>query len=231
MSVLMDFRVNAKAEFDFSVVKLKFERAAWDLVRVTTFDAEGNVESLSAGVEEGDLISFRPIPPAGFKVSTDKLMVKLPEAYVFLPKRSASLVLRFPADLGVFAGGSQILRVPLSRIKYALYGPSDLGTLCRYFGTDILESSYPEALGFVKLNVTNSYKDPVSVGKIVVPAEGLGIYVTEGNEIVFSSVDISIVDPGYAEVSANAKPSLGHANFKYSMRGHAVKYSMHYGLV
>lgn len=229
--MLREFKVVDKVDVDLKVARLTFERINADLIKLTIVDENGIPTSLnvSAGVDE--VVSLKPVPPAGFKVSVDNLMIKFSDVVTLLPNRTASISLRIPADLGVYVNGVQISKVPLSRVKYALYGPPDLGVLCRFVSDEIVAKSLPQALGVIKLVVSNAYKESIRVGKVVLPLEGLGIYVTEENAIVFNSINVNVSDPNYAEVVTDVNPSLNNVGFKQSFEGRRVRYVMLYGLV
>ncbi len=91
--------------------------------------------------------------------------------------------------------------------------------------------SSPQALGVIKFVMNNVYEEFVHVGKVVLPLESLGIYVTESDTLVFNSVSINVSNPNYAEVITDVSPSLNNARLKYSLKRRRVKYVMPYGLM
>ncbi len=100
--MLTEFKVVSKVKLSLQLVKLIFERLNADLIKLTVIGEDEFLISLNASVGVDEVIALRPTPPAGFKVGVDYLMVKFSETVVLLPKKTISVDLRIPADLGVY---------------------------------------------------------------------------------------------------------------------------------
>lgn len=191
---------------DFEYLSLVFTRLGPDLVRLVARVGNGEVPLGLLNVPAGRSVEVLPHPPVGGGVRVDYLMIRLAEEVSMLPGESAVLDQQVPVDLVVRVGGVPLRVVPV-KAKYALYGPPDLGVLCRYSSTTLIQG-LPECLrARVRVRISNSDKEVVRMSRVVIPVGSLGLYLPPTKQPVTSSVRVVVHGPTYAEVTTELMPS------------------------
>jgi hypothetical protein len=224
-----DYRVVNEEVVDLPNGRLVFKRVSKDLLRITK-DVNGYKASKVLNVREDSTLSLRPLPPSGISINVDYILIKFSEPITLIPKSSMTLEVKIPVDLGVYVGNSLADSVPLSKVKYALYGPPDLGVLCRYIDQGITNTVSPKVLGSINMIVNSVLDTVLSVSRVVIPINGLITYLTYDDEIFFNVVEVRATDKNRIEVYTKGKPSVSReVRFKYRSSGKELTYVMMYG--
>ncbi len=224
-----DYRVVDEEVVDLPNGRLVFKRVSKDLLRINK-DVNGYKVSKVLSVGEEYTLSLRPIPPSGISINVDYILIKFLEPITLIPKSSATLEIKIPVDLGVYVGNSLVDIIPLSKVKYALYGPSDLGVLCRYVDQGIISAVNPKVLGSIKIVINSVLDSVLSVGRVVIPINGLITYLTYDDEVFFNVVEARVTDKNRVEVYTKDKPSVSEGvRLRYQSSGTELTYVMLYG--
>ncbi|MEM4035903.1 MAG: DUF432 domain-containing protein [Fervidicoccaceae archaeon] len=226
-----DFEVSRELEVPLPGGRLIVERIDEESVRlVKELRSSKATRVLSLGARES--LSLRPLPPLGGPLEVTCVLFKLPEPLLLLPGARVTLTLAMPADLGIYARGVLVDSVPLTRVKYALYGPSDLGEVCRYVDRGVAESAPSWAAGEISVRIRSLSSSRLEVSRVVIPALGLAASVTEGGEVTFNDVEVEASSVVYAEVRTKTLSSLAEraGRLRYAGEGREVLYVMRYGL-
>lgn len=175
-------------------------------------------------------IALMPYPPVGGKIGVECLFVRFPDEVCITPGETTTLYLSVPVDIGLYVGNSLIRAVSL-RPKYALYGPPDLGDLCRYSSQELVKDLDPCLKTTLRLRVVNSSKTVTRVSKAVLPAKGLGMYLSLSGQPLITSAKLVVYSQTYAEVATELLPSLevGEVS-KLVVEPTIATYIMRYGL-
>ncbi len=227
--VFGDFKVVDEVEVALPYGKIMFKRIDESYLRIIkTVNASVSSKLVSLGFNE--LVSLRPKQPSGNVIEANYLMVKFPEPLTLLPRSSISFSLQLPVDLGVYIGSTLVDSAPVSKVKYALYGPSDLGDLCRYVDKNIVNSTPKEFLGDVTINITSAHDGNLSVTKVVVPLDGLVVFVLSDDRLRFNEVSVRCLSQQHAEVSTSAKAPIPLNEIKYMGKAKESSYVMRHGV-
>lgn len=227
--IYMDFTIDMEETIQLPKGKLVFSRVSDDLVRIV-FNGDLQISPKTVGISRTSLVSLRPIPPSGNLLKVNYLFIKLSEPVTVLPKESINVYFKLPIDVGIYVGNYLVCSLPTVKVKYALYGPPDLGDLCRYIDGVLINSVPDNLLGIIKLVINNQYNEAGTIGKVVVPLNGLQIYLTTSNDLVFNSIYVKLTDLIHAEVSTKLVPSKYVENLKYIFKGTESMYVMKYGI-
>lgn len=224
-----DYRVVNEEVVDLPNGRLVFKRVSKDLLRITK-DVNGYRASKVLNVGEDSTLSLRPLPPSGISINVDYILIKFSEPITLTPESSMTLEVKIPVDLGVYVGNPLVDSVPLSKVKYALYGPPDLGVLCRYIDQGIINTVSPKVLGSINMIVNSVLDTVLNVSRVVIPINGLITYLTYDDEIFFNVVEVRVADKNRIEVYTKDKPSVSEeVKFKYRSSGKELTYVMMYG--
>ena len=141
------------------------------------------------------------------------IMVKLNSPLVIAPNSKVIHYLTMPIEVGVFTITKNISYLidafSLSLPKYALYGSTDLGYICRFHASSISPvmnaKQYEEAVVIMKFK--NNTINWVTISKIVMDAYLVDLYIKD--DIVYlEDCEMSIDDGDVASVFLNNKPPL-----------------------
>jgi len=223
--------VLSEAAAEVAGAKLLFKRIDESLVELRA-SARWYELSLLISAKPTDAIALRPSAPRGGRVAVDCVLAKLEKPLVLVPGSSASASLRIPLDLEVAVNGHVAVSIPLARVKYALYGPPDLGVLCRYAGPELAREAEPQAFGELVAHFSSKARAPCTVAKVVLPLEGLGVYELEGGAVALSDVAVSVEDCSVAEVetSSGIPSAAGQRRVVYASEGRKRTFLMKFGL-
>ena len=226
--IYSELTIQDKVELDLHISKILFMRINDHLVEVNAI-YDNKSETIMLNINRDDIIYLRPEPPSGLKVNVNKVMVLITGGIIIPPTRSLTLDLKIPVDVGIYLGNTLVLKTPLSRVKYSLYGPPNIGVLCRYVNGKILSTSTPETTGIIRIDVNNLSSENIKLNKLVLPSEGLGVYIAEDGKLVFNRVRVRVHDSIKAEVETDDAPSLNGVGYKYSPLIKKASYLMLYG--
>lgn len=224
-----DFKIFDEFEINLLNGKVVFKRINSGHLRIVK-SINSSITSKVINLTVDEFISLRPKQPSGNMIKVNYLMIRFSEPLTLLPKTSTSVNLQLPTDLGVFVGDVLVDSIPLSKVKYALYGPSDIGDLCRYISKEVVDSTPKEFLGSMNVSITSTYADNLSISRVVIPVEGLAVFVLHDNEIRFNNVEVRCLSPLHVEVSTDSKTSLTPSEIRYGGRAEKSSYTMRFGV-
>lgn len=228
-----ELTVKADKEVDFGVFKLIVRRLSKDLVIIDRYAGEKHLSSINVSLGIEEKVRLLPLPPKGGSLKTKYLYLSLQYKPVYVsPKKTVSILLSIPFDLGVFAEKELVDIIPLCKVKYALYGPSDLGVLCRYIDYRVTGSCRKEFLGNIKIRISNATNAKAIVSKIVVPLESIATFLLDDGSVCFNEIYMTIKNHDVAEIATGLTPSSNEKNIVfssgYNMRQY-IQYIMRYG--
>ncbi len=200
------------------------------MVRVVLRKGGSEVPQGTLCVPEGATVTVAPHPPAGGPVSVGCLLVRFPESVFVPPGGTTTLQLPSPVDVALYVRGSLATVVPVS-VKYALYGPADLGDLCRYSSQELVRELGPCLRSVLRVRLSNESKSVVKSSRVVVPLRGLGVYLTPERLPLLTSARMVVRGESYAEVTTELLPSLDVEGVSaLAVAPSAATYVMRYGL-
>ena len=143
-----------------------------------------------------DEVEVRPFPPVNIPSKvTDYLMLRFEEPIV--PSDGQEVWLAAPYDLGVLVNGVTLGYVSPFVVKYALYGPTTEGLVCRFHRTPLMSEppEPPEAGLLVRFTV----RKPRSLDRIVMPVAEVDLFHADGR-IFYERVEAKVEDEIYVEL-------------------------------
>lgn len=225
-----ELTVKANEEIDFGVFKLVLHRLSEDLVTIDRYVGNEHVSSINVSLSIDEKVRLFPLPPKGGSLKTKYLYLSLQHKPVFIsPKKTVSLLSSIPLDLGVFVEKELVDIIPLCKVKYALYGPSDLGVLCRYIDHRVISSCRKEFLGDVRIRISNATDAKTRVSKIVVPLESISTFLLDDGSVCFNEIYMTIKNHEVAEITTGLAPSSDEKNVVFSSSYSTRQYIMRYG--
>ncbi len=122
------------------------------------------------------------------------VMVKLKEPIIINTKSTLEFYLKIPVEVGVFYkydNKSVIVDVfALRLLKYALYGKSDNGLICRYYESSVYFDipriePFKECIAHIRLS--NYLDKAVTVSMLIIPVEGIDLWY-DGTDALLDTV-------------------------------------------
>lgn len=223
-----DYRIENRLNLDLESAKISFERVNDHLVRALVLTTRTTVQKLIE-LERSTLITIKPVPPLAGPINVNCIFYVLEEPIVVLPMSKFGFEVRIPYDLGVFVEKEEVLRIPLGKVKYALYGTPDMGDVCRYFDPSVLRS-YGEKLALTRLVIASSAKVSIELKKFVAPISSATVVYTESGRVFYGDISVHAVSPGHVEVVLHDEPPPVEEPYKVSIRGQVSTYIMRYGV-
>ncbi len=209
---------------------LSISKLSQSLYRLSLRYGDSEVPLGYLGLSSSRSVELVPYPPVGGRVSVRYLMVRFRESTAIPPGESLITVVQVPVDIGIYVGGTLVRVVP-TRVKYALYGPSDMGELCRYVSDAMIDGLHRCLRAPLRVSLGNGGRSTVSVSRVVVPLGGLGLYLNEERAPVLTSVRAYVRSQTYAEVVTELTPSEEGEGFtKLVVQPSQVSYVMMYGI-
>lgn len=113
-----------------------------------------------------------PRPPFGGDISAECLLIDMPMKITVPAEKTVEVKATIPMDikLVLVSDGSEkeLISVPVG-LKYALYGPPDVGYLCRYVKAIARTEEGGEFTFNMGITVFNRHNEPVTFTKLVLP--------------------------------------------------------------
>lgn len=142
---------------------------------------------------------------------TQCLQISFSDTLVVAPKAHKKVFVTFPVEIGVFLdtkSGHDLVDVfTLAREKYTLYGDVTLGTICKYWSSDVSTTApSPDPLeeGVMELAINNTTNSWVKVTKVVFNAVGMHLYY--GPKRVAMKTSMRVLGPESAETTTMDRP-------------------------
>jgi len=200
-----EYQLLDKLEFEIPGGMLVLERTSGNNVRISKIAGELKSSKLTSLTHDSSVV-LKAVPPLGGPVSSQCVYVVLPEPIVLPEGARLQYELKIPVDLGVFLGGVLVDVIPLGKVKYALYGPPDLGDICRYTDARVLES-YGVHVARARVTLRSQSNNRMEITKLIIPVKDATVYLTEENELYFSDIDVNALSPMHVEVRVGAETS------------------------
>ncbi len=127
------------------------------------------------------------------------VMIKLKEPLVVNTKSTMEFYLKIPVEVGVFYkyddNGIMMIDVfALRLLKYALYGTSDNGLICRYYESNVffnMPRIEPFKECIARIRLSNYLGKPATVSMLVIPVEGIDLWY-DGTDALLDTVSATI---------------------------------------
>jgi len=156
---------------------------------------EGVVEKIVK--DSGSLIVY-PVHSTQYEVSSF-LLFRLKRPLVVAPRSSFAIYIKVPVSVGIYVNeenaGRFIDFFDSSQFKYALYGSSARGVICRFYRTDV----YPNAPSrqdiweaTTKILIENSSDEFVEVRNMVYPLLNADVYIDDVGNTYIEAAQLSI---------------------------------------
>jgi len=160
-----------------------------------------------------DTIRVYPVHSIQPEVSTH-LLLKLSRPIVVAPNSSINIYVKMPISVGVYVFGGEAQKLVdffgPRPYKYALYGTTSSGMVCRFYRTDV----FPELPGAelweasTRITVENSSDDFIEVKCIVFPILNTMIYIDDLGRAYVEAAHMHISKDGLGVISLENEPPL-----------------------
>ncbi|MHC1628114.1 MAG: DUF432 domain-containing protein [Candidatus Nezhaarchaeales archaeon] len=173
---------------------------------------EGPVEKSIGGSRDYDLMIY-PVHSVQMEVST-YLLFRLAKPLVVAPRSNLTIYVKAPISVGIYVveGGSQRLIdfFGFAPYKYALYGTSAGGVICRFHRSDVFsEPPQPELWeAITRISIENSSEEFMEVKNVVYPLLNADIYVDDDGRAYIEAAHLSIRSDGVGSVFLRNEPPI-----------------------
>lgn len=225
-----EFYVDREVRIEFGGVSVALTRVNEELISLRL--ESDSAERFRATVHAPDWrpVAIMPHLPIGGRLSSECLLVRFPYETYVPPGEDVTLQQLVPVDVGLYSGGALIAVVPV-RPRYALYGPPDLGSICRYASHTLVQDLDPCLRASFNVKLVNNSKVIVRASRVIVPLRGLGLYLTSMRLPVLTSVKLVAFGQSHAEVTTELLPSIEVEGFsRLLVAPSVVTYIMRYGI-
>lgn len=199
---------------------------------------ESSLKKIVATTKEENFLIY-PVHSIHPEISTN-LMLRLSKPIIVAPHSTATVYVKVPISAGIyfFEGEAQMMIDFFSRYqyKYALYGPTASGVICRFYGTDVYLQVPEEELwsATTKVIIENSSENFCEVKNVVFPFLSAMMYVDERGVAYVETVHLQISRDGLGVVSLEGVPPIDGLKEGPRKIGKAqerdVKFLMEFGL-
>ena len=225
-----EYELGDSTVVDIGSYSLRITRASQSVYKLLLRYSSTEVSLGYLGLSSARSVEIAPYPPVGGRVSVRYLMVRFSESIAVPPGESVAAVVQVPVDLGIYVGRTLVRVVPI-RVKYALYGPSDMGELCRYVSEALVDGLHRCLRAPLRISLSNVSRSTVSISRVVIPLEGLGLYLDGERAPVLTSVRASVRSQAHADVVTELTPSEEVEGFtKLVVPPSQESYAMIYGV-
>ncbi|MEM3993048.1 MAG: DUF432 domain-containing protein [Desulfurococcaceae archaeon] len=199
------YQLTERIELNLPRGALVVEKISENIVRITKI-INGASTSKLISTQTDSFITLKAIPPIGGSLSTNCIYATLPEPVTLTQGTRLQYDLKLPVDLGIFIGGDLVDVVPLGKVKYALYGPPDIGDICRYSDLSVI-NSYNEYIARAKVIFKTLSNVKTEISRLVIPIKEASVYLTEENEMYFSDIEVTVLSPLHVEIRVGVDTS------------------------
>lgn len=160
----------------------------------------------------GSEVIIHPIEPLNKPVPiADHLEIACNNHVFIMPKSTERIFLTFPIEIGVFVPYRKreklIDVITFARQKYTLYGPLNLGVVCRYWESDVhrnVPAVDPYVEGVIELALRNDTNEIQEITKVVFSAVGMKIFFD--SSLVAMRGTMKILSKSIAETQLREDP-------------------------
>ena len=196
------YTVNENLELTLPDTKIKFERIGENAFSYFRQDSEGKIIEKMIPSKSNELkIELAPVRPLNHPAKRTSYMYLDFTSPIFLSEDvSATIFVTCPIEIGVFLvhGGHKdsldwFTCNPINS-RFGLYGTPELGTLCKYVGSNTVQSyddSTPFINGIMKINLKNQLESGKSVSKSVFPLSDYNLYY-KNNLVIFDTANVTL---------------------------------------
>lgn len=145
-----------------------------------------------------ELAPALPIHMPSYK--TDFFFLRFTEPLYISQNTATEVLVSFPIELGVFlieenqSGGIDYFSCDPFNSRFALYGPTEDGKLCKYAKTSLDEKqivNQPFIHAQLKIQLINELEEGASIGKIIFPVTDHDLYF-HGTDVMMDSLETTI---------------------------------------
>jgi hypothetical protein len=145
-----------------------------------------------------ELSPVLPIYVPSYK--TDFFFLRFLEPLYISPNTTTEILTSFPIEIGIFlieenqSGGIDYFSCDPFNSRFALYGPTEDGKLCKYAKTSLDEkqiANQPFIHAQLKIQLINELEEGTSISKIVFPVTDHDLYF-HGTDIMMDSLEATI---------------------------------------
>ena len=160
-----------------------------------------------------DAFYVYPVHSVQPEVSTH-LLLKLSRPLVVGPNSSISIYVKVPISAGIYVFGGEAQKLIDSfgfrPYKYALYGTTSNGIVCRFYRTDVFPEVPKTELweAITRITVENPSDDFVEVKCVVLPILNTMIYVDDMGKAYVEAARMHISKDGLGIVTLGNEPPL-----------------------
>lgn len=187
----------------------------------------------------GSLIVY-PAHSIQYEVSSF-LLFRLKNPLVVAPRSSFDIYVKAPISVGIYVEEGDARRLidffGSSQFKYALYGSSASGVICRFYRTDVyLNAPFHQSIweAITKISIENSSDEFVEVKNIVYPLLNANVYIDDIGNAYIEAAHLSIKRGGIGTVLLkNEAPFAGLKRCPQpfmGLLGKIGKFDMEFGL-
>jgi len=198
---------------------------------------EGLIEKIVKS--SGSLIVY-PVHSTQYEVSSF-LLFRLKSPLVVAPRSSFAIYVKAPISVGIYVDEDNARRLidffGSSQFKYALYGSSASGVICRFYRTDVyLDAPSRQNIweATTKISIENSSDEFVEVRNVVYPLLNADVYIDDTGNAYIEAAHLSIKRDGVGTVLLkNEAPFTGLKRCPQpfmGLLGKIGKFDMEFGL-
>lgn len=173
-------------------------------------------------------VSLRPLPPCAGSLKVDCLYLKLDNELILKPNDNIRLNINLPLDLGIYIDSILIETIPLSNVKYALYGPPDLGDICRLIDLRQEKNLSNVVKAELEIIFESRAEGTIGISKIIAPLNGLSVFRDENSRLKLQTIEVVVYSSTRVEVTTKTTIPRGFNIFSFNKPGEYV-YVMRYG--
>lgn len=161
--------------------------------------------------EEGFVI--HPVHSIQPEVSTS-LLLRLAKPLIVAPSSTVTIYVKAPINVGIYVVEKEVQRLIDSfnptPYKYALYGPTSNGIICRFYRTDIFSkipyAEFWEAI--TKITIENETESFAEIKNVVYPLLNADVYIDNDGRAYIEAARLQIFRDNAGAVYLENEPPL-----------------------
>lgn len=152
-------------------------------------------------------ILVNPVEPVNIpKALTPNLLIEFEKALVSKPKKTRTIFLKFPLEIGVYISTDtdfELLDIfSLTNQKFTLYGDPRNGVICKYWKSPVYPTIPSLSIlqeGIIELTITNSNSHWIELTKAVFNAYGMKVYYNKTTSSMKANINIKTKETAETE--------------------------------